>query len=129
MFPVRCQQCSKFQGTHIPNNCRLCADLNFSETILCELNRSVQQGGDTFKCDAFRPMMSVITTAGEATRGKLASSRGKTVLARQLEKLHADKLHYRKALALQQLAREQYTFNIGRHVVRPVVIVLANAFQ
>ncbi|MCP4406233.1 MAG: hypothetical protein GY807_00405 [Gammaproteobacteria bacterium] len=84
MFPVRCQQCGKSQGSPIPNNCRLCADLNFSETILCELNRSVQQGGDTFQCDAFRPMMSVITAAGEATPGKPASSRGEGVLARQL---------------------------------------------
>jgi len=106
VFPVRCQQCGKSQGSPIPNNCRLCADLNFSETILCELNRSVQQGGDTFKCDAFRPPMSVITAAGEATPGKLASSRGETVLARQLKKLHADKLQYRRALALQQLARD-----------------------
>ena len=60
MFPVRCQRCCKSQGSPIPNNCRLCADLNFSETILCELNRSVQQGGDTFKCDAFRPKLSVV---------------------------------------------------------------------
>ncbi len=51
-------------------------------------------------------MMSVITAAGEATPGKLASSRGETVLARQLKKLHADKLQYRRALALQQLARD-----------------------
>jgi hypothetical protein len=106
VFPVRCQQCGKSQGDPIPNSCRLCADLNFSETILCELNRSVQQGRDTFKCDAFRPMMSVITAAGEATPGKLANSRDETVLARQLKKLHADKLQYRRALALQQLARD-----------------------
>ena len=106
MFPVRCQQCGKSQGSPIPNNCRLCADLNFSETILCELNRSVQQGGETFKCDAFRPMMSVITATGEATPGKLDSSRGETVLARQLKNLHAGKLQYRRALALQQLARD-----------------------
>lgn len=51
-------------------------------------------------------MMSVITAAGEATPGKLASSRGETVLARQLKMLHADKLQYRRALALQQLARD-----------------------
>jgi len=112
VFPVRCQQCGKSQGNPVSNNCRLCADLNFSETILCELNRSVQQGGDTFKCDAFRPMMSLITAAGEATPGKVANSRGETVLARQLKKLHANKLQYRRALALQQLARDPDAANI-----------------
>jgi REP element-mobilizing transposase RayT len=50
--------------------------------------------------------MSIITAAGEATPGKPASSRGEGVLARQLKQLHADKLQYRRALALQQLARD-----------------------
>ena len=50
--------------------------------------------------------MSVISAAGEATAGKLATRRDETVLARQLKKLHADKLQYRRVLALQQLARD-----------------------
>lgn len=106
MFPVRCQQCGKSQGNPVSNNCRLCADLDFNETILCELNRSVQQGGDTFECHAFRPMMSLITAAGEAAPDKVANSRGETMLARQLNKLRSEKLQYRRALAQQQLARD-----------------------
>jgi len=104
--PARCQQCGKSQGSSVSDSCRLFADLSFSESILRELNRSVQQGGDPFECHAFRPIMSVITAAGETAPGNVASSRGETVLARQLQKLHSEKLQYRRALALQQLARD-----------------------
>ena len=106
MFPVRCQQCVKSQGRPIADHCRLCSDLNFSETTLCELNRSVQPAEREFKCQAFRPRMSLITAAGET---KQASSRDKSVLARQVKRLkalHADKIPYRRALAQQQLARD-----------------------
>ncbi len=106
MLPIRCQQCTKSQGGPISSNCPLCSDLDFSETILCELNRSVQQVENEFKCDAFRPRMSLITAAGEATPGKPASTRGESVLPTQLEKLRADKLQYRSALAQQQLGRD-----------------------
>ncbi len=106
MFPVRCQQCAKSQGNPIPRNCRLCDDLNFSENILCELNRSVQQSESNFKCFALQPRSLVITAAEESTPGKPADSPRESVLTRQLERLHTDKRQYRKALALQQLARD-----------------------
>ena len=76
------------------NQCRLCLDLNFSETTLCELNRSVQPAESEFKCQAFRPRVSLITAAGETTSGKPTSHRDESVLARQLQRLkalHADK--------------------------------------
>lgn len=109
MLPVRCQQCAKSQGRPIADYCRLCSDLNFSETTLCELNRSVQPAESEFKCQAFRPRMSLITAAGETTSGKPTSHRDESVLARQLQRLkalHADKIPYRRALAQQQLARD-----------------------
>jgi REP element-mobilizing transposase RayT len=91
------------------DHCRLCSDLNFNETTLCELNRSVQQAESEFKCQAFRPRMSLITAAGEITPGKSVRHRDGSVLARQLKRLkllHDDKIKYRRALAQQHLARD-----------------------
>jgi len=105
MLPTACQQCAKLQEKKPLGNCRACADLRFDTTILCELNRSVQEGKSKFECYAFKPKLSLVTTEEESSSNSVheqSTSASKSAIVKQIM---SDKMKYRKALALQKLAR------------------------
>ncbi|MBN1656077.1 MAG: transposase [Deltaproteobacteria bacterium] len=105
MFPTICQQCAKLQEKKLRGNCRACADLGFDSTILCELNRSVQQGKSEFKCYAFKPKLSLVTTEEQSSPNNIheqSTSASKSAIVKQMM---SDNIKYRKALALQKLDR------------------------
>ena len=57
-LPLRCHECSKSTGPIIHNKCKFCWEMEFYESVLCDLNRSVQDPDD-FKCHAFQPILGL----------------------------------------------------------------------
>jgi REP element-mobilizing transposase RayT len=105
MLPTTCQQCAKSQEKETRSNCRACADLRFDTTILCDLNRSVQQGTNEFKCYAFEPKLSLVTTETQSQPNDIHQQSTPANKAAVVTQMMSDRMKYRKALALQKLAR------------------------
>lgn len=90
-------------GTH--RNCRFCAELEFEESVLCDLNRSVQS--DTaFQCGAFEPVLKLAGSpqAGVADGFDPSPKRGGK--ENYLKLFRSEKIKYARALALQRLNRD-----------------------
>ena len=101
-LPARCQECAKSVRTFIHEGCSTCQKVSFEEDVLCYLNRSVQDP-DSFECHAFQsgPRLSIVSR-----RGGRPESKDQPAEAALDETLNSDKLKYRRALALQKLARD-----------------------
>ncbi len=121
MLPERCRKCARNKNHGAHTSCRICADTEFDETIVCELNRSVQEGSDEFECHAFVPTLEVIGSKKEATADGRKPAQG-NLLAEQLaviKLMNSDKIQHQKACALQQLERdpEAIIVNLKLHYV------------
>lgn len=104
-LPLKCRDCAKSDGSFVHRNCRACRDLGFDETVLCDLNRCLQEP-DEFQCHAFQPRLR---TAGlpasdfPKTRAIPAAGPRKEWVQRLLR---SDRIKYERALALQRLERD-----------------------
>jgi len=58
-LPEKCMECVKSSVTLFYRKCYFCRDLEFDETILCDLNRCIQ-GKSDFECFAYQPMLKVV---------------------------------------------------------------------
>ena len=56
----RCRQCVFYQKDTVNDNCTVCAELSFRESILCELNNQGQEGDEKFVCRRFRPDLKIV---------------------------------------------------------------------
>ncbi len=101
-LPIKCQQCAKSTGLSIHDNCVFCREIDFQEEVLCHLNRCIQSDRD-FKCGAFQPALSLVTSSGAKVNDSYA--RPKQGQKRESIKrlLSSDRIKYKKALALQKL--------------------------
>ncbi len=109
MLPDRCRECAKNTDASANTSCRVCANTEFDETILCELNRSVQQEADEFECHAFQPMLEVIDSKKRIAPETNNRGGGRNVLAEKLailKLMNSDKIQYQKAWALQQMEKD-----------------------
>ena len=109
MLPKRCRECAKNNLLEALTSCRICADTEFDETVLCELNRSVQEETDGFECHAFLPMLEVVGPKREVAPTEGPRHIKDNVLAEHLaiiKLMNSDKIQYQKALALQQLEKD-----------------------
>ena len=100
-FPVKCQKCAKSSKPFIHGRCNFCQDLSFPEELFCDLNRSTQDPA-LFECNAFQPLLKLITSSGQETRPEFKVQSEEIVLEKLLD---SDKVKYQRALALQKLAR------------------------
>jgi REP element-mobilizing transposase RayT len=108
MLPEKCRKCARNKNPKVHTDCRICADTEFDETILCELNRSVQEENEEFECHAFLPTLKVIGSKKEPPSNSRKPVKG-NVLAEQLaiiKLMNSDKIQYQKAWALQQLEKD-----------------------
>ena len=64
VLPAKCRSCRGKNPGSIHSGCPFCADAQFHEGILCDLNRSVQDR-DAFQCEAYRPGLVLV---GESER-------------------------------------------------------------
>jgi len=104
-LPDKCTECVKSSVTLFHRKCRFCRDLEFDESILCDLNRCVQNNSD-FECHAFQPMLKL---AGPSKNKVFRFDDNSTKNIKEklfLDLLNSDKIKYERALALQKLDRD-----------------------
>ena len=109
VLPKRCRECARHKRPKVHTNCRICANTEFDETILCELNRSVQEENEEFECHAFLPILGIAGSDKEAADAKIRQPIKNNMLAEQLaviQLMNSDKIQYQKAWALQQLEKD-----------------------
>ncbi len=112
-YPTRCKDCLKL-NTLKPNRfCKLCEDTSLSETILCELNRSIQHDMMKFQCHAFQPMLRDIKAVpSKQVKPENIKAQRKKVIQ---DMMQSDKSKYKNALALQKLNRDPDAVIIDLH--------------
>jgi len=98
-------ECVKSSVTLFYRKCHFCRDLEFDETILCDLNRCIQ-GKSDFECFAYQPMLKLVGPSENKEFVSNDSSSRKIKEKFFLDLLNSDKIKYEKALALQKLARD-----------------------
>lgn len=104
-LPAKCGECAKSGSSGFHRKCGLCRDLEFEESILCDLNRAVQDISD-FECHAFKPRLRVVKHE-EKRKAGTASPLLKGIQKDSYSKLlDSDKIKYQRALALQQLKQD-----------------------
>ena len=100
-LPERCRRCRRCAAEGPADHCNECGRFEFSEEILCHLNRSVQEQ-ETFRCDAFCPMLRLVSpgeTGGLPLQGAAADERPGIAPP----SVNQDKLQFVKQMALQHL--------------------------
>jgi REP element-mobilizing transposase RayT len=102
-FPENCFSCANNTASAVHNKCKFCQDLRVAESILCHLNRSVQNS-DNFICHAFRQKLANVNKPVEAS---IEISSADTFRAEKIKKLlDSDKSKYNTAAAVQRLPRD-----------------------
>jgi REP element-mobilizing transposase RayT len=104
-MPGKCRKCAKLSKPFIHGDCDFCQDLGFQEEILCDLNRD-RQDYAFFECKAFRPILKLVGPSKHedlALPKSLQANSSKKAFQKLLD---SDKVKYRRALALQEIARE-----------------------
>jgi len=59
-LPAKCQECAKSQAPRFHRGCHFCRELEFQESVLCDLNRDVQDIS-VFQCHAFEPRLKLVS--------------------------------------------------------------------
>ena len=101
-LPKKCRECAKLKTSKPHSNCDICQKLEFPETILCDLNRCVQDKAD-LQCHAFRQALKLV---GGTAKEMLGHDRCSGVAFKRespKELFHSDKVKYERTLALQKL--------------------------
>jgi len=79
--------------------------LEFPETVLCDLNRSIQDARG-FECHAFQPVLELVGSPEKRVSGLNNGPTEDTRKESLFELLNSDRIKYKKALALQKLGRD-----------------------
>jgi putative transposase len=104
-LPAKCMECVKSNVTLFHRKCHFCRDLEFQESVLCDLNRCIQSRSD-FECHAFQPMLKLV---GPSKNKEFVSDDSSAREIKEkffLDLLNSDKIRYERALALQKLSRD-----------------------
>src|SRR5262249_27920755 len=59
-IPTLCQTCYTHYRSTVVKTCPFCRDVQFPESVLCDLVREGQSEKQPFRCAAFRPALSVV---------------------------------------------------------------------
>ena len=104
-LPAKCIECNKSRMSRLHRKCHFCRDLEFQESVLCELNRCIQSKSD-FECHAFQPMLKLVgPSKNEVPRFDDNPTR-EIKEKFFLDLLNSDKIKYERALVLQKLGRD-----------------------
>ena len=104
-LPAKCMECAKSKMSRFHRKCHFCRDLEFQESVLCDLNRCIQSRSD-FECHAFQPMLKLIGPSKNKMPRFDDNSTREIKEKFFLDLLKSDKIKYERALALQKLARD-----------------------
>ena len=133
-LPKECLECAKSKASKTHSSCDICRKLGFLESVLCDLNRCVQDEAD-FQCQAFRQGLRLV---GVPEKEGLGDDKGFAETPRRgfsKDLFNSDKVKYERALALQKLSRDpdsvivqlryHFVWNVSH---RMPVFVPVNAF-
>lgn len=104
-LPAKCMECVKSNMSRYYKKCHFCRELEFQESVLCELNRCIQSRSD-FECHAFQPTLKLV---GPSKNKVLRFDDNSTREIKEkffLDLLNSDKIKYERALALQKIGRD-----------------------
>jgi len=101
-LPTKCVECVKSSVTLFHRKCYFCRDLEFQESVLCELNRCIQSKSD-FECHAFQPILKLVSPSKNEKFVSDDSSARESKEKFFLDLLNSDKIKYERALALQKM--------------------------
>ena len=104
-LPPKCRECAKSKVSHPHQKCHFCGDLEFEESILCDLNRCIQEEAD-FMCHAFQPILKLVSASEKKNAEQHNGSPIRHKRESYLRLFHSDKIKYERALALQRLGRD-----------------------
>ena len=104
-LPVTCGECAKSGVSRFHKKCHFCRDLEFQESVLCNLNRCVQDRTE-FHCHAFEPRLKVVSPTENEEIGPIDPPQKRLQKESYLKLFHSDKIKYERALALQKLSRD-----------------------
>ena len=104
-LPAKCRECAKSRVSYLHQKCHFCSELEFKESILCDLNRRIQDEGN-FRCHAFQPILKLVNASENRTKDSQNALTKRLKKKSFLELLNSDKIKYERALALQKLDRD-----------------------
>jgi len=104
-LPSKCRECAKSKMSNIYQKCYFCSELEFKESVLCDLNQCVQDDVD-FRCHAFQPVLKLVSTSENATTEQHDAAPKLHKRKSYLRLLDTDKMKYERTLALQKLGRD-----------------------
>jgi REP element-mobilizing transposase RayT len=104
-LPVKCIECAKSNVSRLLRKCRFCNELEFEESVLCDLNRCIQDKS-FFECHAFQPILKLVDPLKNNVSGFNNGSTKEIKKKSFLGMLQSDKIKYERALALQKLGRD-----------------------
>ena len=104
-LPTKCLECAKSNVSHLHQKCRFCGELEFQESVLCDLNRCIQDAAH-FECYAFKPTLKLVSASEERTTDQHDASPKSLTRESYLRLFQSDKIKYERALALQRLNRD-----------------------
>ncbi len=104
-LPLKCQECGKSQVPRFHRKCHFCRELKFQESVLCDLNRDVQDM-TCFQCHAFEPRLTLLSPLENRDRGQLNHLPKQSKGESYLRLFRSDKIKYERALAMQKLGRD-----------------------
>ena len=104
-LPAKCRECAKSKVSRFHRKCHFCRDLKFQESVLCDLNRCIQDMTD-FRCHAFEPILEMVSLSKDSVIGPPDRPSKRLQKKSDLRLFRSDKIEYERALALQKLGRD-----------------------
>ena len=92
-LPAKCIECNKSTASRVHMKCRFCNKLEFEESVLCDLNRSVQVKSE-FECHAFQPILKLVGPSKNEVPGIKNDSAKENKIKSFLGLLQSDKIKY-----------------------------------
>ena len=116
-IPKKCHECRKYSRPTTHGKCTFCQNLAFQESILCDLNRRVQEL-ENFECFAFTPTLKLV---GSSKQDELCASKGFTEPFQNF--FESDRFNYQRALAVQKMKNhpDAVFINLRYHLAWNVV--------
>ncbi len=102
MLPAKCRECAISKESNPHQKCRFCGDLEFEESVLCDLNRCIQEETD-FVCHAFQPILKLVSASENKNAEKQDASPINHKKEPDLRSFDSDKIKYERALAFQRV--------------------------
>ena len=104
MLPPKCRECARSKISHPNEKCRFCGELEIEESVLCDLNRCIQEEAG-FMCHAFQPVLKLVNASENKNAEQHDASPIRNKKESSLRLFDSDKIKYERALALQRLSR------------------------